>query len=128
MRNRVREAYAEHFHVPYRKMQKLSLKVLEQLNNCQSEAAIRLLLGISRKEQTPCPHPKDQSPMHEGQSLPLHSKPEKSESTTPRTTTGKRSRLSVSSAGIPDGSMTRGSSRSTPEQTSRGGKHKLTAA
>lgn len=41
--------------IPYSKMRHVMPDTLRQLENCKSEEAIRLLLGLSRKEKRPCP-------------------------------------------------------------------------
>lgn len=51
-KNETRLFYAKTFGIPYARIHKLSRHSLEQLENCKSVEAIRLLLGISRKEKT----------------------------------------------------------------------------
>lgn len=55
-KNQSKVIYSVYFGIPYSRMRHMSHHDLEQLENCESLEAMRLLLGISRKEKL-CPTP-----------------------------------------------------------------------
>ena len=52
LRNRSKVLYSVYFGIPYRRLRGMTPRELEQLENCESLEAMRLLLGISRKEKS----------------------------------------------------------------------------
>jgi len=106
-RNQTRVFFSEHFHIPYSRLRNLMPRALEQLQNCKSEEAQRLLLGVTRKEKR-------------------WRKPNAKPSTNKPMTTGKKSSRPNTSLRTPDGRFAP-KRISTQETTNRGGTNRNAA-